>query len=142
MAFWVGGTVDEVVVNHRARQFGLSKYGISRTLRVVLDLVTVTVDRGVEEQQRPRALHLEVTGADHPGIVHKVTEVLVQQQLNISTLETETRDAPMSGDVLFVARAALQATGDVDLEQLRAALERLADDLMVDVSLQEPSEPR
>jgi hypothetical protein len=41
LAFWVGGTVDEVVVNHRARQFGQSKYGISRTLRVVLDLVTV-----------------------------------------------------------------------------------------------------
>jgi len=28
-------------VNHRARQFGTSKYGISRTFRVVLDLVTV-----------------------------------------------------------------------------------------------------
>lgn len=41
LAFWVGGKVDEVVVNHRARKFGQSKYGISRTLRVVLDLVTV-----------------------------------------------------------------------------------------------------
>ena len=28
-------------VNHRARQFGRTKYGISRTIRVVLDLVTV-----------------------------------------------------------------------------------------------------
>ena len=41
LASWVGGRVDEVVVNHRARQFGTSKYGISRTFRVVLDLVTV-----------------------------------------------------------------------------------------------------
>jgi len=38
---WVGGTVTEVPVNHHARQFGTSKYGISRTLRVVLDLLTV-----------------------------------------------------------------------------------------------------
>ncbi len=41
LASWVGGTVDEVVVNHHARRFGTSKYGISRTFRVVLDLMTV-----------------------------------------------------------------------------------------------------
>ena len=36
-----GVTIDEVVVNHRARKFGASKYGISRTIRVILDLLTV-----------------------------------------------------------------------------------------------------
>ncbi len=41
LASWVGSTLDEVPVNHRARQFGTSKYGISRTMRVVLDLMTV-----------------------------------------------------------------------------------------------------
>jgi hypothetical protein len=38
---WVGARVTEVAVNHRARQFGQSKYGIARTFRVVLDLLTV-----------------------------------------------------------------------------------------------------
>ena len=33
--------IAEIDVNHRARQFGVSKYGISRTLRVILDLVSV-----------------------------------------------------------------------------------------------------
>jgi glycosyltransferase involved in cell wall biosynthesis len=41
LASWVGGKVTEVAVNHHARQFGTSKYGISRTFRVVLDLLTV-----------------------------------------------------------------------------------------------------
>lgn len=41
LASWVGGSIDEVVVRHHARQFGNSKYGISRTFRVVLDLLTV-----------------------------------------------------------------------------------------------------
>ncbi len=41
LASWAGGRIEEVVVNHRARRFGKSKYGISRTLRVVLDLITV-----------------------------------------------------------------------------------------------------
>jgi glycosyltransferase involved in cell wall biosynthesis len=41
LASWVGGSVDEVVVGHQPRRFGKSKYGISRTFRVVLDLLTV-----------------------------------------------------------------------------------------------------
>jgi glycosyltransferase involved in cell wall biosynthesis len=41
IASWVGAKVLEVKVNHRARQFGTSKYGIGRTTRVVLDLMTV-----------------------------------------------------------------------------------------------------
>lgn len=41
LAAQVGGTVTEVPVHHYARKFGSSKYGISRTVRVVLDLITV-----------------------------------------------------------------------------------------------------
>jgi hypothetical protein len=41
LASWVGGRIDEVPVRHHARKFGKSKYGISRTFRVVLDLMTV-----------------------------------------------------------------------------------------------------
>jgi glycosyltransferase involved in cell wall biosynthesis len=36
-----GVAIGEKVVNHRARVHGKSKYGISRTMRVVLDLLTV-----------------------------------------------------------------------------------------------------
>ena len=41
LASWVGGEIVEVPVRHHARKYGKSKYGISRTLRVVLDLITV-----------------------------------------------------------------------------------------------------
>ena len=41
LASWVGGSIAEVVVNHHPRRFGTSKYGISRTFRVILDLMTV-----------------------------------------------------------------------------------------------------
>ena len=41
LASEIGAKVVEVPVNHRARQFGTSKYGISRTFRVILDLLTV-----------------------------------------------------------------------------------------------------
>ena len=41
LASQVGGSVTEVPVNHHARQYGRSKYGIGRTVRVMLDLITV-----------------------------------------------------------------------------------------------------
>jgi glycosyltransferase involved in cell wall biosynthesis len=37
----MGVNISEVVVNHRARKAGHSNYGLSRTFRVILDLVTV-----------------------------------------------------------------------------------------------------
>jgi glycosyltransferase involved in cell wall biosynthesis len=36
-----GARCAEVVTNHRPRQFGQTKYGLSRTFRVILDLITV-----------------------------------------------------------------------------------------------------
>jgi glycosyltransferase involved in cell wall biosynthesis len=41
IASWQGVAVTELPVNHSARQFGKSKYGIGRTTRVLLDLLTV-----------------------------------------------------------------------------------------------------
>lgn len=41
IASGMGIDFTEVKVNHRARRFGTSKYGISRTIRVILDLMTV-----------------------------------------------------------------------------------------------------
>lgn len=41
LARWVGGKIGEVEVSHYPRKFGRSKYGIGRTIRVILDLITV-----------------------------------------------------------------------------------------------------
>jgi len=41
LARWAGAHITEVVVDHHPREFGTSKYGLSRTIRVFLDLLTV-----------------------------------------------------------------------------------------------------
>lgn len=41
LAHWQGARCVEVETKHHARKYGTTKYGISRTLRVVLDLITV-----------------------------------------------------------------------------------------------------
>lgn len=42
LAYAAGARIDEMVVNHRPRIHGKSKYGLWRTAKVVLDLMTVT----------------------------------------------------------------------------------------------------
>jgi len=41
-ASWEGALVEEVVVGHHARKFGTSKYGLSRTFKVILDVIVIT----------------------------------------------------------------------------------------------------
>ncbi len=54
LAAEMGCRIVEMPVHHRARQFGTSKYGISRTIRVVLDLMTVKFLLGFSK----RPIHL------------------------------------------------------------------------------------
>jgi glycosyltransferase involved in cell wall biosynthesis len=41
LASWSGARVGELVVNHRPRTAGVAKYGLGRTFKVILDLITV-----------------------------------------------------------------------------------------------------
>jgi len=41
LASWSGATIGELVVNHRPRTAGVAKYGLGRTWKVILDLITV-----------------------------------------------------------------------------------------------------
>lgn len=41
VASWMGVKVSEIPVTHHSRKFGKSKYGISRTIRVILDIITI-----------------------------------------------------------------------------------------------------
>ena len=41
LAFIEGAKIAELPVSHHARQFGASKYGLSRTFRVLMDLMTI-----------------------------------------------------------------------------------------------------
>lgn len=50
----LGARITELAVNHRARRYGKSKYGLSRTIRVILDLLTVKFLLGYSK----RPIHL------------------------------------------------------------------------------------
>ena len=56
---------------------------------------------------------------------------------DVEELVTDRRSAPMSGEMLFEARAHVHVPAGTDLAKLRAALERIANDLMVEIKLED-----
>lgn len=84
-----------------------------------------------------REFELELIGQDRPGIVHDISEILTRHQVNVHELETECQSASMSGELLFIARARIQVPAGASIELLRRDLEDLANELMVDIKLQE-----
>ena len=84
-------------------------------------------------ESQPIAMAL--VGNDRPGIVRDITALLSKQGVNLERLITDVRPAPMSSDLLFHAEALLAVPLTLPLETLQAALETLADDLMVELEL-------
>jgi glycine cleavage system regulatory protein len=82
-----------------------------------------------------RTMELELLGQDHPGIVRKVSEVILGHGVNIEELTTDHVSAPMAGGLLFSAKARLRVPVTADADRLREDLEKIADDLMVDLKL-------
>lgn len=78
-------------------------------------------------------LHVELTGHDRPGIVREVSTRLAELGVSIESMSTLTYDAPMAGGVLFGTDALLILPESVTAEQVRAALEGITGELMVDV---------
>ncbi len=84
-----------------------------------------------------RRLKLALVGHDRVGIVREVSMVLANHAVNVESLETHTSSAPMSAAVLFHAVAELTAAPDLDVSALTGELERISNDLMVDITLDE-----
>jgi glycine cleavage system regulatory protein len=80
-------------------------------------------------------LRLELVGNDREGIVREISRTLATRGVNVEELDTSCEEAPMGGGQLFRAQAVLRVPADLGLEELRTTLEGLADDLMVELTL-------
>ena len=76
---------------------------------------------------------MRLSGADHEGIVHDVTGYLAGQEINVESMETEVVLAPMSGSSLFHMQAQLKIPPAVSLPELDTNLQRIAEELGVDI---------
>ncbi len=77
---------------------------------------------------------VELVGNDRPGILRSVSGVFAAHGVNVEELASERVNSPMDGGVLFKARATVYVPANVTLAAVRVDLEKLASDLMVDMT--------
>lgn len=104
--------------------------------------LTVVVRPGDAKGQAAtgRQTKLEIIGHDRPGIVREITHALARADVNVEEFSSEIVSAPMSGETLFKADACLQLPENCDVAALKTELEKIAADLLVDISFAELSD--
>lgn len=114
--------------------------GLSAALRALSGLrVDVTRESGAGAagvSTPARLASLDLVGSDRPGILREVSAVLAAHRLNVEDLASERVEAPMGGGKLFQLRAVASVPEGVELAKVRADLEKLAADLMVELKLE------
>jgi glycine cleavage system regulatory protein len=102
-----------------------------------LGLKIVVEVSGQEALADAHAMELDLVGLDRPGLVREISHLLATHGVNVEELATDRSSAPMSGEMLFRARARVNVPATVDLSALRKQLERLAGNLMLEIRLAE-----
>ena len=118
--------------------------GRERSLLTALQSLTsrgLTVVAHPDESAGPKSTArlslLEIVGQDRPGIIRQISQALAAYGVNVEELHTECASAAMSGETLFKARAKLSLPEGCNTGELRRKLERIAEDLIVDLSFAE-----
>ena len=102
----------------------------SAGLRIVIAMSEATA--GVAKL---RVVKLELVGHDRPGIVRDLSTNLAELGVSIQELHTEIVSAPMSAEHLFKVSALLAVPDALANDTLQTALEALANEMMVDIAL-------
>ncbi len=99
--------------------------------------VVVHPDQAKSDAQTARLSVLEIVGQDRPGIVQQISHSLAGFGVNVEELQSECASAAMSGETLFRAKARLSIPETADTAEIRRSLERIAEDLIVEIKLAE-----
>jgi len=125
------GILRIAVDDDRAAELARALAALEREgLRVIVE--------GAEPEPQASAgkrVHLSLVGNDREGIVRDISRALAARGINVEELETSCEAAPMGGGTLFRAEARLHLPQQLAVESLQSALEALADDLMIEISL-------
>ncbi len=104
--------------------------------RLEVSGLKITVERSApEDAPRQPAMEIELLGLDRPGLLHEVSAMLAAHRINVEDLETDRPAAAHSGDRMFHAHIRVILPEAVDVTAIHLAMERLADDLMVEIRL-------
>lgn len=98
-----------------------------------MQLVVVEAQAAAPPSGAARHLQLDLLGHDRPGIIHGISAELARHGVSIDKLHTHIASGAMSGEQMFHMQARLTVPAGLDSDTLRAGLESLANELMVDI---------
>lgn len=107
----------------------------------IADLDTVDTDLDVQVRlaaptvTNVATLRIDLVADDRPGIVDEISRALAALGVSIHRLDTNTAPAPMAGGQLFTLGADVVVPDATTPAEVRAALERLSHELMVDLTI-------
>jgi glycine cleavage system regulatory protein len=133
----LGGEFAGILRIHAAKDKEAGLLEALRGLQAEGLAVVVHPDRADVGITQQRLASLEIVGQDRPGIVRQISQALARQGVNVEEFSSECSSAPMSGETLFVAHASLQIPESCPVAELRKELEKIAADLLVDISFHE-----
>jgi len=79
--------------------------------------------------------HLTASCMDHPGIVHKLSQILSRHGVNIESMETKTYAAPVSGTPIFRLEAVVSIPAKTNINALRERFAEIQREENIDVEL-------
>ena len=81
--------------------------------------------------------NLSVAGLDRTGIVCEIAQAFANRHINMSELETDYSSMPWSGEPLFEAKGVIEVPDSIDMDELYKQLDTIAEELAVDIRLEE-----
>lgn len=82
---------------------------------------------------KSQQIRFVITGNDRPGIVRELSTILHHKGANIIAFESSKQSAPNWGSPLFHALATVQLPAGISQQDITAALEAIATDIIVDL---------
>lgn len=107
LAHWEGFRVTEIPVQHRARQFGSSKFGVSRFLKGYLDLLTVIFTT----RYIKRPLHFFGTVGSMFAIVGLITDMYLVVEWFLGRTSLSNRPLALFGIAMIIVGVQLISIG-------------------------------
>ncbi len=103
----------------------------------ILTGLNISVRKPAAKKASGQSLPYRITASclDHPGVVHRLSGLLSQLNINIESMETKTYLAPVSGTPIFRMEALLSVPPGLNIGRLRQQLDEIEREENIDVDL-------
>lgn len=122
-----------VAETHQAELRAALNQLADKGLKIVIETAVATT------KPECHSLNFSVVGNDRPGIVREIAQTFASRHINMGELETACSSMPWSGEPLFEATGVIEVPVSVDMNALHDDLDKIADELAVDIRLEASS---